>query len=257
MGAGSIAPTYRPESLYATEVGSKNELLDRKLRLNGSAFWYEYRDMVLQTVRQISPAGVTDPGMAANSAVRSNVAEARIIGVEADATARLPRGLVASVAGTYLHARAVSGALFDNRVAFGPTGGAGVDDVDISGNVLPRAPTWTFNYSLAQQIRTSIGWFDWIVSAQTRTKYYMTIFNGEGRDPAGNVAPNLSDVVPRYTRVDVGAGYTRLDGKVRLDGYVTNLTDTTYMTTLINTPGLNLRWFNPPRQFGVRLSLYW
>jgi iron complex outermembrane receptor protein len=257
MGAGSIAPTYRPEALYASEVGSKNQLFNRKLQVNGSAFWYEYRDMVLQTVRQISPAGVSNPGMAASSAVRSNVAEARIIGVEADAAARLPRGVVASVAATYLHARAVSGALFDNRVAFGPTGGSGVDEVDISGNVLPRAPTWTVNYSLSQQIRTSIGWFDWIVSAQTRTQYYMTIFNGEGRDPAGNVAPNLSDVVPGYTRVDVGAGYTRPDGKARIDTFVTNLTDTTYMNTLINTPNLNLRWFNPPRQFGVRLSLYY
>ena len=42
----------------------------------------------------------------------------------------------------------------------------------------------------------------------------MTIFNGEGRDPAGNVAPNLSDVVPGYTRLDAGAGYTRPDGKI-------------------------------------------
>jgi len=256
MGAGSIAPTYKPEALYATEIGSKNELMDRKLRLNGAAFWYEYRDMVLQSVRQISPPGATDPGMAASSAVRSNVAKARIIGVEADATAILRYGLVASVNATYLHARAVSGELFDNRAAFGP-GGAGIDDVDISGNVLPRAPTWTFNYSLAQRFRTSIGWFDWIASAQSRTKYYMTIFNGEGRDPAGNVAPNLSDVVNGYTRIDVGAGYTRLDGKVRIDAFSTNLTNTTYMTTLINTPGLNLRWFNPPRQIGARLTLYW
>jgi len=30
-----------------------------------------------------------------------------------------------------------------------------------------------------------------------------------------------------------------------------------YMTTFINTPSLNLRYFNPPRQVGVRLSLYW
>jgi hypothetical protein len=28
------------------------------------------------------------------------------------------------------------------------------------------------------------------------------------------------------------------------------------MTSIINTPGLNLRFFNPPRQMGVRLSLY-
>ena len=102
-----------------------------------------------------------------------------------------------------------------------------------------------------------MGWFDWVVSAQTRTKYYMTIFNGEGLNPQGVVNPNLSDVVPSYTRVDLGVGYTRPDGKTRLDGFVSNLTNATYMTSLINTPGLNLRYFNAPRQIGVRLSLYW
>ena len=78
-----------------------------------------------------------------------------------------------------------------------------------------------------------------------------------GPGPAGNISPVLSDVQPAYTRLDAGAGYTRPDGKMRLEAVGTNLTNTTYMTSLINTPGLNLRWFNPPRQIGVRLSLYW
>ena len=127
----------------------------------------------------------------------------------------------------------------------------------INGKVLPRSPTFTFNYSLAQNIKTSFGWFDWIVSAQTRTEYYMTIFNGEGIDTTGAVNPLLSDVVPSYTRVDIGGGYSRPDGKTRLDVFASNLTDVAYMTSIINTPGLNLRFFDPPRQVGVRLSLFW
>ena len=252
----SIAPSYKPESLYSVEVGSKNEFLDKKLRVNIAAFWYEYRDMVLQTVRQVSPPG-GDISQAANSAVRDNVAKARIQGVEIDGSWRMPLGFTVGLNALLLRARAVEGSLFDNRSVFGPSGDPNTDEVDISGKTLPRAPAATVNYSLGQAIPTSVGWFDWVVSAQTRSKSYMTIFNGEGRDPSGAVAPNLSDVVPSYTRLDVGVGYTRPDGKTRLDGFVSNLTNTTYMTTLINTPGLNLRFFNPPRQIGVRLSLYW
>ncbi|HEX2657442.1 MAG TPA: hypothetical protein VHU40_04190, partial [Polyangia bacterium] len=137
-----------------------------------------------------------------------------------------------------------------------PTGAAS-DKVKIDGKVLPRSPTITLNYSVAQNIKTSIGWFDWIVSAQTRSKYYMTIFNGEGFDSQGAVNPVLSDVVPTYTRIDVGAGYSRADGKSRVDVFCSNLTDVAYMSSIINTPDLNLRFFNPPRQMGVRLSLFW
>lgn len=255
-GLGSIAPGYKPETLYSTEIGSKNEFFDRKLRLNVSAFWYEYRDMVLQTIRQISPPG-GDPSMAANSAVRSNVAKARILGAEIDGAWRLPGGFTAAVSALLLQAKAVEGALFDNRVVFGPSGDPNTDEVDISGNILPRSPKATVNYSLGYAVSTSVGWFDGIVSAQTRSKQYMTIFNGEGTDPAGNVNPLLSDVVPRFTRLDLGVGYTRPDGKTRLDAFASNVTNATYMTTLINTPGLNLRFFNPPRQVGVRLTLYW
>jgi outer membrane receptor protein involved in Fe transport len=85
----------------------------------------------------------------------------------------------------------------------------------------------------------------------------MTVFNGNGTDSQGRVNPTLSDVVPSYTRIDLGAGYTRPNGKVRLSAFANNVNNVAYMTTFINQPGLNLRYFNTPRQLGVRLNLYW
>jgi len=85
----------------------------------------------------------------------------------------------------------------------------------------------------------------------------MTVFNGNGIDSQGNVNPSLSDVVPSYTRLDLGVGYTRPDGKARLSAFASNVTNVAYMTTFINQPNLNLRYFNAPRQVGVRLNLYW
>ena len=85
----------------------------------------------------------------------------------------------------------------------------------------------------------------------------MTVFNGEGTDTAGNVNPVLSDVQPGYTRLDAGIGYTRPNGKMRLEAVGNNLTNATYMTSLINTPGLNLRFFNTPRTVGIHMTLFY
>jgi outer membrane receptor protein involved in Fe transport len=113
----------------------------------------------------------------------------------------------------------------------------------------------SISYGIAQGFSTAIGDFEWAVTALSKTKQYMTVFNGEGRDSMGNVDPNLSDVVPGYTRIDLSIGYIHPDRRLRLDAFVTNLTDVAYMTTIINTPDLNLRFFNPPRQVGVRCSV--
>jgi hypothetical protein len=151
-----------------------------------------------------------------------------------------------------LNARFTGGTVNDSRVDWNPLN---QPKVELDGNFLPRAPVVTVNYSLSQLITTGFGYFDWTLGAQTRSKHYFTHFNGEGIDTNGDVNPNLSDVQPAYTRVDAGVGYTVPDGRVRIDGFVNNLTNVAYMTTLINVPNLNLRFFNPPRQVGARLTL--
>jgi hypothetical protein len=113
----------------------------------------------------------------------------------------------------------------------------------------------SLNYGVSQLITTGYGYFDWTLNAQTKSKQYYTHFNGEGRNTQGEVDPNLSDVQPAYTRVDAGVGFTTPDGRARVDGFINNLTNVAYLTTMINNPGLNLRFFNPPRQIGARLTL--
>ena len=188
-----------------------------------------------------------------SSALRLNAAESRILGLEAELTAHLPKGFTGSLSAMLLNARFTEGTVNDSRVDWNPTN---QPPVDLEGNFLPRAPVITLNYSISQLITTGIGYFDWTLGAQTRSKHYFTHFNGEGRDTSGNVNPNLSDVQPAYTRVDAAAGFTLPDGRVRLDGFVNNLTNVAYLTTMINVPNLNLRFYNPPRMMGVRFSLY-
>jgi iron complex outermembrane receptor protein len=245
-----LSPTYGPEALYATEVGSKNSMLDGKLIANVAGFWYHYTNQQFTSIVELADTGNSDA--VAASSLRYNAARSRVLGLEAELTGRLPAGFRAKVAATALDARVVRGKVADTRVGYG----AGDQPVvDLAGNSLPRAPHLSVNYAIGQTIKTSAGDFDWTFSAQTRTKQYMTAFNGEGYDSMGKLNPNLSDVVPSYTRFDANVGYTRPGGGLRLELFVNNLTDIVYMTTLINTPGLNIRFFNPPRQVGVSLTV--
>lgn len=253
MQVSTLAPTYDPETLYATEIGSKNELADGKIIVNASAFWYQYKDQQFQSIVEILPPEGTTSDAVAPSAVRYNAASSRILGLEADLKWRLPVGFEANVQASLLDARFTEGVVADTRVGFGAND---QPKVNLEGNRMMRAPVFAINYALGQTIDTSVGYFDWLINAQTKTKQYMTVFNGEGRDTNGNVNPVLSDVVPAYTRFDVSAGYTHTEGRLRLEAFVNNVLNTTYMTSIINTPGLNLRFFNPPRQIGARLTVY-
>jgi iron complex outermembrane receptor protein len=250
----TIEAAYEPESLYSLEIGSKNQLLDRRLTVNAAAFGYLYSNLQYQSVQAVSPPDPNDPTQTPGSAaVRSNAAESRILGLEVDADWRLPAGFTAKAAAALLHAKFTEGEVLDTRQGFGLDDSPRVSIVD---NYLVRSPVLTINYGLSQTIETGIGYFDWLVSAQTKTKQYMTPFNGEGTDQNGNPAPILSDVVPAYTKVDAGVGWTKLEGDLRVEGFVSNLTNVAHMTSIINTPNLNLRFFNPPRQMGVRVSLF-
>ncbi len=255
--AGTENPPYTadfgPETVYATEIGSKNTFADRKLLINAAAFWYEYMDYQansVETVGELMPG--QDVEDLPNVAVRRNTGNARIMGIEGNMVARLPGGFTGTLGAMLLDARFLGVNVKDTRVSWDVNE---QPDVNLKGKFLPRAPQLSLAYGIAQTIPTSIGYFDWSLSGQTKSKMYMTQFNGEGRDLEGNVNPLFSDVVPWTHRFDASVGYTRPEGDIRLEGFVSNITDMAYMTSMINAPGLNLRFYNPPRQFGVRLSM--
>ena len=68
---------YDEETLTATEVGIKSDLLDGTLRWNTSAFYYDYQDIILALT--ITGAGHLDTFL-----INDNGADATIYGVESD-----------------------------------------------------------------------------------------------------------------------------------------------------------------------------
>jgi iron complex outermembrane recepter protein len=265
---------YGPEQLVALELGSKNLLLDRRFRLNASAFYYRYTDQVFQTIVAVSPPDADGMG-GATTAVRQNAASSNVLGLDVDAVLALPFGLEAELHALLMDARFGDGVqVNDSRIGFDVP----AYPVDIGGNWLPRVSPLTLNYSLSQSIFSSAGIFDWIISGQTRTTQYQTVFNGDGEllpavdnriptNPDGSTlgsyaalqrsAARLTDIIPTYTRFDIGAGWKHPDSRISIQGYVNNVANTTYATSIIATPGLNLRFFNTPRTAGVRVRVDW
>jgi iron complex outermembrane receptor protein len=252
-------PEFGSESVYATEIGSKNQFANKKVTFNAAAFWYAWMNYQANTVESFGGAAGCVDSMDPNckrgqsSSVRRNVGNARILGIDADLTAHLPSGFTGRLAAAFLDARFLGAEVTDTRISWDPTQ---QPKVNLKGNFLPRAPQVALSYGIEQSIPTPVGYFDWSLSGQSKSKMYMTQFNGDGKDSTGAVNPLLSDVVPWTHRFDASIGYARPQGDIRIDAFMTNITNMTYATSIINSPGLNLRFYNPPRMMGVRFSMY-
>ncbi|RYD77433.1 MAG: TonB-dependent receptor, partial [Verrucomicrobiaceae bacterium] len=99
-------PVVRPEVLDSYEVGFKSDLLDRRLRFNGAAFYNDFKDV---QVSSTIPGGLR----------LNNAAAARTYGFELELQARPTKALTISAAMTYLDGeyKSYPGATFFTRTA--------------------------------------------------------------------------------------------------------------------------------------------
>ena len=97
----SVPRTFVPEIVNALEIGLKNTLLDGTLRLNLSAFYYQYQDLQLSRI-------------VARTSVNDNT-DADIYGVEAEAVIRPDPSVLVTLSASYLHSRIKNKMLVDPR----------------------------------------------------------------------------------------------------------------------------------------------
>lgn len=233
-------PPANPEHLYATEVGVKSELLDRRLRLNVAYFHYTYKDV---QVRSTAPPAV--PG----SAILSNVGAISIDGVDADFSFVPVRGLTINGALEYLDAKY---AKYPGTTcsSVGPTStvnGALVGSIvtvpcDLSGRDVALASPFSaslgFNYSL----QTSSG--TWSLAGN---------FKHDARRP---LTPDGAIHAPASDLLDATLSWTSKDERFDASLFVRNLTnDFTYVNGFVAAGNLT---FLPgaPRTYGVRLGVH-
>lgn len=125
---GQTAPTFGPEKASTWEVGVKSELADRKVILNVSGFYTDYKGIQLNFQVGTSPT-------------LANAGDAEIYGFEAELQARPLDALTLQASVGYTHARYTD-------ILFGVTGVT-------TDSKLPKTPEWKFSFS--PQYRIDLG----------------------------------------------------------------------------------------------------
>jgi len=97
----AVPATFEPEIINAFEIGSKNSFSNGRIRLNLSAFYYDYKGLQLSRI-------------VARTSVNDNT-DAEIYGAEAEAVFRPSRNLLINLSGSYLHSKIKDLLLSDPR----------------------------------------------------------------------------------------------------------------------------------------------
>ena len=268
LGDNGIAPTYRPEKVTLYELGTKNEfwLGSVRTRLNGSFFYNDYKDQVLTSLLSVAqaveflggPQNVPLPDNTSLALVVSysyNAADSKIYGANIEGGFDLPYNINLDFNALWLEAKVVKAQPIQD---FRYQADVSPNDAvfrSIDGKRLPRTPRWQLNTSVSQTFNLPSGKLDYVLSAGYRSAQFMTIFNGEDFTPA-TVERRLDDRVDGYWTFDLGAGYSHgADGKLRVEGYINNLTNSVHEAAIIITQFDNTRFFTRPRTYGGRIRL--
>ena len=260
-----VAPTYDEEQVVVFEAGLKGgfDWGDVPARLAASAFYYDYADQVFTSLLSVEQALDFDVGGAelvdptetgSGSLVVSfsyNAADSRIYGVQVDGGLQLPRGFNLDWTALWLEAE-IEEALPIQDFRF-QADVAPEEAVfrSIDGHRLPHTPRFQLNASLSQSFRLSALVLDYIVSIGWRSEQHRTIFNGRDYLQPDDPRLRLDDGVESFWSVDAGAGATW--NKLRIEGFVSNVTGEVHEAAQIITQFDNTRFFTRPRLAGVRL----
>jgi iron complex outermembrane receptor protein len=206
------AAGYGPEKLWSYEAGLKSDLLDRRLRLNLTGFYYDYTDLQVQSYVQIG---------ASLGARTQNAATARVKGLEAEIVARPVRAieLTANIAWLDASYRRYPNAFV---TSFG--------NFDASGNRLNNAPKWSATVGAAYTIDLGgSGDVNLGVDAHLQSKVYFTAAN----DGVGAVS-GYPEQQGSYGVVNGRIGWSSDDGRTKIQLIGTNLFDRNYIVGTAN-----------------------
>ncbi len=157
-----LAEPYDPEKITAWEIGSKNRFFDNRLQANISAYYYDYKDMQLTTIREVQRE-------------TTNAGKSEIKGIELELIGRPMAGLDLSASFAYTDAEFTDYSDVDPQDR-----AAGLQD--LSGNTLPRAPEYTVNLLAAYTWDFDIGSVTSSLVYYWSDEVYFTAYNREGLD---------------------------------------------------------------------------
>jgi iron complex outermembrane receptor protein len=225
---------FEPEQLTAYEIGFKSDFLDRKVRLNVSAFLNNYKDI------QIPVSLCPD----APCAARLNAGDARVKGFEAELTAFPVPGLAIDASLSYLDFHYIASSL--NPLAAYPTNPGGILPDDPS-----TAPAWKAN--IGAQYKIDLGGAG-SLTPRVDVNYQDKQYTG----PTVIAGNRIRNFIPAYTLTNARLTWQNADRDLDVSLEVTNATDKYYLLTIfdLRATGAGFRKGRPgnPREWAISVK---
>ena len=225
LDSGAPPKAFDPETLISYEIGSKNVFLDKRLNLNIGAYYYDYKDMQVQTRTTVL---VADTGEATNGMITLNADKSINSGIEIESNYLLTPNDKLTTSFTYM------------KTEYGKTSYPGYKDV-LAGTEMVNSPTWFVNlgylhtWSLDDGAQLSAGF-----NTKWSDGYLTTIEVVDGR---------WQD---KYHRTDTNVNYFSASGKWSVGAWMKNIENQAQTTWVM---GFYRRKVTEPRTFGVNLSI--
>jgi len=219
VSAPATAVPYKAELAYVYEAGVKTDLLDRKLTLNGSVFYYDYKNYHAF-------------GFAVIGGFISNK-KARLYGAELELSARPIEGLTANI----------GVGLLDTTIYDVTTPAPA--NVTYHKREMALAPSWSVNGLLRYEFAALGGTMAAQTDFKATSKYQTDILN------------NPATVIPSYAVVNGRIEFREAEDRYRVAAFVKNVFNNKYrvsafdLTTSFSTVN---EQFAPPRWWGISVG---
>lgn len=225
-GQPSFTVPFDEEILWNYEVGFKSELMDNRVRLNGSLFRLEWEDLQMESFRFLTPGDLSS-----NFEQTINIEDAEATGVELELLAAVTDRITVVSSLGYLDTEITSNTQAEITGGF---------TVDLGGLEIPKAPEMTFNIS--GEYRWPVGNNEaWVqVEFIKRDGQFsdiegLTYRQTDGPSPNGGPARNSIGThgdfpfrTPDYDLWNVRAGFDMENW--RIVGYIQNANEEEYYT---------------------------
>lgn len=229
------SPKYKPEAAISYEIGSKNEFLDKRLRLNMEAYYTDYRD------KSRIYYFVTPPAFNINVGIGNYDVKYR--GASMTLQAELSRSARLTLNASYL--KAESGGWQGSQIY--PT-----LQNEAEGERIRSLAPWRGNAAYLHTWR--------LLGGQLSTEIQMQYFNPQSTKTTLSDGAVVYTAQPESTRWDLLIGYAPQDANWDLLAYVRNLEDAydgSYTYNQAQAGGSQFVTITPmpPRTYGLSLNI--
>lgn len=236
-------PVLKPEILNSYEIGWKADLFDRRLRINSTLFYYDYKDLQVSQPRILKSGAVTT--------VTDNAADATVKGFEAEFTFRPVPELTISGSGAYIDGKYknyfASAPCFRADIVCNPTPSTAPGLISVpfnaDGHRLLRLPKFSGNISATFDPRIGDGHLPITITYAYKSNYYFDFIGGP-------LSRELKQ--PGYGLVSANISYVAPDDRFRISLYGNNLFNSHYLNLRQSTGPAIIGTFGDPRTYGVR-----